>query len=99
MIGIDLTKISRFEEIDLDKLANYLGQNLDGPLSAAKAWACIEAITKAEQKKINPKKIKLVFDKNQPPKVLDPNKILSGNYVLSLTHEDGYVVAVALRTS
>lgn len=99
MIGIDLTKISRFDRFDLDKLGNKLGQTLDNTVSAAKVWACLEAITKAEQKRINPKKLKLVFEQNKPPTVLDPSNILSGRYVLSLTHEDGYVAAVALRTT
>ena len=97
MIGIDLTKISRFDRFDLNKLGNKLGQTLDDTVSAAKVWACLEAITKAEQHKINPKNLKLVFERNKPPVVLDPNKTLSGEYVLSLTHEDGYVVAVAFR--
>ena len=95
MIGIDLTKISRFDRFDLNKLGNKLGQTLDDTVSAAKVWACLEAITKAEQHKINPKNLKLVFERNKPPVVLDPNKTLSGEYVLSLTHEDDYVVAVA----
>ena len=99
MIGIDLTKISRFDRFDLNKLGNKLGQRLDNTVSAAKVWACLEAITKAEQKRINPKKLKLVFEQNKPPIVLDPSNTLSGNYVLSLTHEDGYVAAVALRTT
>lgn len=97
MIGIDLTKISRFERFDLDRLSDRLGQPLDDVTSAAKVWACLEAITKAEQKKIKPKKLKLVFERNRPPVVLDPSNTLSGEYVLSLTHEDGYVAAVALR--
>ena len=97
MIGIDLTKISRFDRFDLNKLGNKLGQTLDDTVSAAKVWACLEAITKAEQHKINPKNLKLVFERNKPPVVLDPNKTLSGEYVLSLTHEDDYVVAVAFK--
>ena len=97
MIGIDLTKISRFDRVDLNRLGNKLGQTLDDTVSAAKVWACLEAITKAEQHKINPKNLKLVFERNKPPVVLDPNKTLSGEYVLSLTHEDDYVVAVAFK--
>jgi phosphopantetheinyl transferase (holo-ACP synthase) len=61
MIGIDLTKISRFDRIDLDRLGNKLGHKLDSSLLAAKTWACLEAITKAEQHKISPKNLKLVF--------------------------------------
>jgi len=97
MIGIDLTKISRFNSINLDRLGNKLGHKLNDPVSAAKTWACLEAITKAEQHRINSKNLKLVFERNKPPVVLDPNNTLSGEYVLSLTHEDGYVVAVAFR--
>ena len=99
MIGIDLTKISRFDRINLNKLGHKLGHKLDDSTSAAKTWACLEAITKAEQKRINPKKLKLVFERNKPPIVLDPSNTLSGTYVLSLTHEVGYVAAVALRTN
>jgi phosphopantetheinyl transferase (holo-ACP synthase) len=97
MIGIDLTKISRFDRIDLDRLGNKLGHKFNDSISAAKTWACLEAITKAEQHRINSKNLKLIFERNKPPIVLDPNNTLSGEYVLSLTHEDGYVVAVAFR--
>ena len=97
MIGIDLTKISRFDRIDLDRLGNKLGHKFDDSISAAKTWPCLEAITKAEQHRINSKNLKLIFERNKPPIVLDPNNTLSGEYVLSLTHEDGYVVAVAFR--
>ena len=97
MIGIDLTKISRFDRIDLDRLGNKLGQKLDDSISAAKTWACLEAIAKAETTGIRPKKLQLIFERNKPPVVLDPNNTLSGEYVLSLTHEDGYVVAVSFR--
>ena len=97
MIGIDLTKISRFDRINLDRLGNKLGQKLDDSVSAAKTWACLEAITKAEQHKISSKNLKLIFERNKAPIVLDPTSTLSGEYVLSLTHEDDYVVAVAFR--
>ena len=97
MIGIDLTKISRFNRFDLDRLGSRLGQKLDSPVTAAKVWACLEAIIKAEQQRINPKKLQFVFEKNKPPVVLDPSNVLSGEYILSLTHEDDFVAAVALR--
>ena len=97
MIGIDLTKISRFNRFDLSILGKRLGQSLDSTTSAAKVWACLEAVTKAEQKKIDPKKIKLVFEKNKPPVILDPTNSLSGEYIISITHEDDYVAVVALR--
>jgi phosphopantetheinyl transferase (holo-ACP synthase) len=98
MIGIDMTTISRFENINLIKLGTRLGQTIDTPMTAAKIWACLEAIIKAEQKHINPKNnLKFVFEKNKPPVVLDIGKILSSDYVLSLTHEGDNVIAVALK--
>jgi len=56
MIGLDLTRISRFENIDLKRLGAKLGHDLDSPKTAAKIWAVYEALTKAEGRKINPKK-------------------------------------------
>lgn len=105
MIGIDLTRISRFEKIDLVRLGKKLGHDLDSPKTAAKVWACLEALTKAEGKKFNPKNIKLLFNVACAPTVksVDPNPMvysgrgLSGEYILSLTHEGDYVAVVALR--
>ena len=65
--------------------------------TAAEKELRLEAIAKAETTGIRPKKLQLIFERNKPPVVLDPNNTLSGEYVLSLTHEDGYVVAVAFR--
>ena len=48
MIGIDITRISRFEKTKhLEKLLKKY--NVDGltPVAAAKTWACMEAIIKA----------------------------------------------------
>jgi phosphopantetheinyl transferase (holo-ACP synthase) len=105
MIGIDLTRISRFEKIDLKRLGDKLGHELDSPKTAAKVWAIYEALTKAEGKKINPKNIKIFFkiacapsvQNIDTPKVLNANKELSGDYILSLTHEGDYVAVVALK--
>jgi phosphopantetheinyl transferase (holo-ACP synthase) len=103
MIGIDLTRISRFEKLDLNRLGKMLGHEIKTPTEAAKVWACYEALTKAEGKKINFKKINLVFAKgcsptvNDSPFVFDSSSVLSGPYILSLTHEDDYVAVVALR--
>jgi len=101
-----MTRISRFEGLDLERLGNKLGHKLDTPKTAAKVWACLEALTKAEGKKFNPKKIKLIFDVACAPKVLqsdnnplvfNADNVLSGDYILSLTHEGDYVAVVAIR--
>lgn len=106
MIGIDLTRISRFEKIDLKRLGEKLGHELDSPKTAAKVWAIYEALTKAEGRKINPRKIKIVFKIACAPEVKsiaeDPIALnfeneLSGDYILSLTHEGDYVAVVALK--
>lgn len=105
MIGIDLTRISRFEKIDLKRLGGKLGHELDTPKTAAKVWAIYEALTKAEGKKINPRKLKIVFkmacaptvQNIDSPKVFNPEKELSGEYIISLTHEGDYIAVVALK--
>ena len=81
MIGIDLTRISRFEKIDLKRLGEKLGHELDSPKTAAKVWACLEALTKAEGKKFNPKKIKLIFNVACTPTVssVEPNPLVFNN--------------------
>ena len=53
MIGIDITTISRFKEFSA--LPRFLERfHVDGTdeVSAAKTWACFEAITKAAYVKI-----------------------------------------------
>lgn len=98
MIGIDITRISRFKEFG--NLPRFLARfNVDGndAMAAAKTWACYEAIIKAEGSAIDCKKIRILFPKNQRPEVVDEEKILSGTYALTLSHEGDVVVAVALR--
>lgn len=97
MIGIDLTRISRFERIDLELLSRQLAHNIDSAKTAAKCWCCREAIIKAEQQKVDIQRIQFVFDKGCAPRVLDPDHVLTGEYVLSLSHEGDLVTAVALR--
>jgi phosphopantetheinyl transferase (holo-ACP synthase) len=97
MIGIDLTTISRFESIDLGRLGLTLGQALNNPRHAAKVWCCLEALIKARGSSFDFKKIKLIFDVGQPPRVEDVDNVLGGQYVLSLSHEGDLVTAVALR--
>lgn len=97
MIGIDLTRVSRFESMNLTRLGKFLGHNLDTPKTAAKVWACLEALVKAEGRKLNFKEFQLIFESNQRPRIEDPNQVLSGNYLLSISHEGDLVTAVALR--
>lgn len=98
MIGIDLTKISRFQQMKtLDKLIKKL--NVDGTdaVAAAKTWACMEALVKAEGKSFDYGKIEIKFPFNSAPIVVDNERVLQYNYVLSLSHEDDTVAAVAMR--
>jgi phosphopantetheinyl transferase (holo-ACP synthase) len=105
MIGVDLTRITRFEKIDLTRLGKKLGHTLDSPRTAAKIWACLEAITKAEGRKINARNIQILFPRGCAPTVTNkdfpvaynPNGELTGDYTLSLSHEGDYVIVVALK--
>ena len=98
MIGIDLTKISRFEKMkSLNRLMEKLNVDGDTPLAAAKTWACMEAIVKAEGKGFDYGKVKIKFPFNSAPIVIDDENILQYQYVLSLSHEDDTVAAVAMR--
>lgn len=97
MIGIDLTRISRFQKMDLQQLSRHLGQECNDATTAAKIWACRESIIKAENHNYPTNKIKIIFKKNHPPIVSDPDHVLQGPYMLSLSHEGDYLIAVALR--
>ena len=99
MIGIDLVDLTRFETTA--RLSRYLSRFcVDGttPLAAAKTWACLEAITKAEDRPFDPTCIKVLFPKGLRPKINDPEHALSGNYILSVSHEAQMVIAIAIRT-
>jgi len=78
-------------------LSRHLGQECLDAMTAAKVWACREAIIKAETQPYPANKVKFVFEKNAPPVVLDPDRVLQGPYVLSLSHEGDHLVAAALR--
>ena len=97
MIGIDLTRISRFESMKLDRLGKRLGQSLDSPRTAAKVWCCLESLIKARGSRFNFKKIKLIFNPGQRPNIEDPENVLEGNYTLSLSHEGDLISAVAIK--
>ena len=97
MIGIDITKISRFEK--MDNLARFIKKsNVDGttPVAAAKTWACLEAVYKAEGGGVTSKQLRVLFPKNSAPKIIDVDNTLKYNYTMTLSHEDDLVVAVAL---
>lgn len=98
MIGIDLTSISRFTKMKtLDKLIKKLNVDGNNAIAAAKTWACMEALVKAEGKSFDYGKIKIKFPFNSAPIVIDDESVLQYTYVLSLSHEDDTVAAVALR--
>ena len=97
MIGIDITRISRFKEmIHLDRFLEKFRVDGDTAMAAAKTWACLEAVYKAEAGSHLLNDIRIIFPKNQPPQVVEDRPILRYQYTLSLTHEGDLVVAVAL---
>jgi phosphopantetheinyl transferase (holo-ACP synthase) len=100
MIGIDITRISRFQETKhLEKFLKRYKVDGTTPTAAAKTWACIEAIIKAEGKFVDATKLKIVFNKFQRPILVDVHNILSGSYTLTLSHDGDILVAVALKST
>lgn len=98
MIGVDLVDVKRFERTArLDRFITRFCADGTTPLCMAKTWACIEAITKAEDLPFDPTQIRIRFPKNQRPTVEDPAQVLSGSYVLGLSHENNMVIAVAIK--
>jgi phosphopantetheinyl transferase (holo-ACP synthase) len=97
MIGIDVVTISRFDNIDLQRLGKKLGVELTDSQSAAKTWACLEAIYKASSIKFYFNDIQILFNKNSAPTIIDKNNVLKSKYLLSLTHEKDLCIAVAIR--
>jgi phosphopantetheinyl transferase (holo-ACP synthase) len=97
MIGIDIISISRFKNLDLNKLGKKLGTELCSAEHAAKTWACLEAIYKASSTKFYFKDIQILFKKNCPPVIVDTNNVLKSKYILSLTHEKDLCIAVAIK--
>lgn len=93
MIGIDITTLSRFKAINLDRLGKRLCQSFSSPMHAAKYWACYEAMIKAKGSAIDPATFQLHFPKEKAPYVTGLP------YILSLSHEGNYVVAVAIETA
>lgn len=99
MIGIDITKISRFEK--MPNLESFIKRfSVDGTtaIAAAKTWACLEAVYKAEGGGVTSDQVRVLFPQNSAPKIVDVNNTLKYNYTITLSHEDDLVVAVAFGT-
>ncbi len=99
MIGIDITRISRFKEMThLNRFIEKFNVDGDTPVAAAKTWACLEAIYKAEGGGVESKDVRILFPKNKSPRVIEVNPVLKYEYTLTLSHEDDLLIAVALGT-
>lgn len=92
MIGIDITRISRFETMSrLDRLSERFNTTWKTPIEAAKWWACHEAVIKCLGTPPDWNKEKIVFTPKHSPCFVGEKQI-----ALSLSHEGDYVVAVAV---
>ena len=98
MIGIDMVSVSRFRNSGrLDRFVDRFGVDGTNPEAVAKTWACLEAIIKAEDQAFEPDRIRVKFPWGQRPCVEDPNGVLSAQYILSVSYEKDFVIAVAQR--
>lgn len=97
MIGIDVTTISRFDNINLNRLGKKLGVELKTSKDAAKTWACLEALYKASSVKFYFSEVCILFNNNSSPTIVDQKNVLGAKYILSLTHENDICIAVAIR--
>jgi phosphopantetheinyl transferase (holo-ACP synthase) len=96
-LGIDITNIGRFEQSShLPKYIKRFNVEKFTALEAAKTWACLEALVKAEPESFDPTDIQIRFPQNSAPLVIDSKKLLKYDYLLSISHEGSMVVAVAL---
>ena len=93
MIGIDLTRISRFASMPtqrLEQIAKKFNTHFLTYQEAAKWWACHEAIIKCLGSSPDWKYSKITFPKNQSPTYIGKESIK-----LSISHEGDYIAAVA----
>jgi len=98
MLGVDLVDLTRFETTSrLQRFCERFQVDGNTAMAAAKTWACLEAIVKAEDQPFEPTRISIRFPKHQRPEVYDPDQVLSGSYVLSVSHQGQMIIAVALR--
>ncbi len=93
MIGIDITRISRFESMlcRLSRLGERFNTSWASPLEAAKWWACHEAVIKCLGTPPDWSSSKIVFEPRSAPKYIGDRQIS-----LSLSHEGDHVIAVAV---
>jgi phosphopantetheinyl transferase (holo-ACP synthase) len=93
-----MVSISRFRNsARIGRFVDRFGVDGSTPLAVAKTWACLEAIVKAEDRAFEPDRICIRFPQGQRPCVEDPHGVLSGQYILSVSHEKDFVIAVAQR--
>lgn len=98
MIGIDITRISRFNHPKmLDHVLKKFNVDGDTPIAAAKTWACFESIVKAKGEPFKFGQMRVLFPEHSAPQISDPDNVLGGKYQLTLSHEGDMVVAVAIR--
>lgn len=95
MIGIDITRISRFTK-DISRYNKVFGTSFDNKKDLAKFWACYEALIKASNIYFKPNEISIVFLPRTAPSLLDKQKVLNGEYCLSISHDGDIVAAVAV---
>ncbi len=94
MIGIDLTRISRFEAMSSQRrqhLASKFYTEWPTPRHAAKWWACHEAVTKCLGESPNWQISTIHFPYGSAPVYHGKESIK-----LSLSHEGDYVTAIAI---
>jgi phosphopantetheinyl transferase (holo-ACP synthase) len=93
MIGIDLTRFSRFKSMPpqrLDKIGKKFNTEFLTYKDAAKWWACHEAVIKCLGCAPDWKTTKITFPNNQSPAYLG-----NENIKLSISHEGDYIAAIA----
>ena len=98
-LGVDISDIKRFSNSrHLSKFIKRFHVSGNTAKDAAKTWACLESIIKAEPGVFDPTDIVIEFPKNASPTVHDPKQVLKYHYQLSVSHERALVIAVALGT-
>lgn len=96
MIGIDMTKISRFKNADMELIKRILTKkeilkytlSLDKPKFLARSWAIKEALFKANNQLSS-------FNKIELENIND--KWTYQNYLISTTEEDDYLIAFVIE--
>lgn len=96
MLGIDLTKVSRFENksdtfvkrvLSVEELREYHDSN-DRPFYLANAWAIKEALFKADNSLSSFNEIRITKS----------NGVYNySNFEISTSNDDGYIVAIARK--